>query len=307
MRKSIILALLLLIAAPGSLYALGQARITGKVVDSEGNPLKANITVEAIEVKTFKEVFESKDDGTYTIAVVDGTIRYSFTVEAEGYAPYSTVIKMTIVPGKNERVFTLNKGSGGGAASVEFNQVGDDPASLLYNEAAQLANDDKLDEAIAKLVEAVALKDDLVAGWSVLAKLYMRKEDYPKAIEAAEKVIGMMFEDDEMHSILAFAYDKVGNAEKAAEYANKMPDNAGVLYNEAVEHLNAGEDAKAEPLLRRAIKADASFAQAYYQLGMVYVRTQKNDLAKSNLQKFLELNPTGDDAAMATEMIKYLN
>ena len=48
------------------------------------------------------------------------------------------------------------------------------------------------------------------------------------------------------------------------------------------------------------------FAQAYYELGMLYVRTQKNADARTNLQKYLELEPTGKDAATAKEMLNYV-
>ena len=45
---------------------------------------------------------------------------------------------------------------------------------------------------------------------------------------------------------------------------------------------------------------------AYFQLGMVYARTGKNADAKTNLQKYLELDPKGPEAGTAAEMLKYL-
>ena len=69
---------------------------------------------------------------------------------------------------------------------------------------------------------------------------------------------------------------------------------------------NAGKDADAEPLLKQAIAADDKFAQAYYELGMINVRLGKNADAKANLQKYLDLEPNGKDAATAKEMLKYV-
>jgi regulator of sirC expression with transglutaminase-like and TPR domain len=40
---------------------------------------------------------------------------------------------------------------------------------------------------------------------------------------------------------------------------------------------------------------------------MAYVRLAKNPEAKAALQKYLDLAPTGNDAPMAKEVIKYLN
>jgi len=45
-----------------------------------------------------------------------------------------------------------------------------------------------------------------------------------------------------------------------------------------------------------AIAADDKFAPAYYELGMVYVRMGKNADAKTNLQKYLELEPSGKES-----------
>jgi Tfp pilus assembly protein PilF len=79
-----------------------------------------------------------------------------------------------------------------------------------------------------------------------------------------------------------------------------------MLFNEAARLINAGKDAEAEPLLKQAITIDDKMAMAYYELGMVYVRGGKSADAKTNLTKYLELDPKGRDADTAKEMLKYL-
>lgn len=307
MRKSIILAVLVMLAIPVSVFALGQARMTGKVVDTQGNPLpNATITLKHTKTKTFEETFKVRKDGTFALAVVDGTIDYEFTVSAEGFPDYKETIKMKLVPEKNEREFVLGGGAPTGGATAVFEERGTDPASLAFNAGAGLFNQGDLDGAMAKFEESVTLNPELVAGWAALAKVAFQKQNWQKAVDSAEKALAIMIEDDEMHSILSESYAKLGNSAKAAEYKNKLPDNPGVLYNDAVNFLNAGDDAKAEPLLKRAVKADASFGPAHFQLGMVYVRMGKNAEAKTHLQKYLDLEPSGADAPMAKEIIKYL-
>jgi tetratricopeptide (TPR) repeat protein len=109
-----------------------------------------------------------------------------------------------------------------------------------------------------------------------------------------------------MAGILYDAYAASGNAAKAAEYKKKMPANPSVLFNDAARLINAQKDGEAEPLLKQAIAADDKFAPAYYELGMIYVRSGKNAEAKANLQKYLDLAPTGRDVATAKEMLNYL-
>lgn len=305
MRKSILLGLILMLALPVTVLAVGQARMTGKVVDPTGKPIKdATITVVATEVRTFKESFKVKDDGTFALAVVDGTIRYEFTVAAPGFAEYKEVIKMKLVPEKNERTFTL--GAPQQTTTLVTTAVVD-PATAAYNEAAKLANDGNLDGAIAKMEESIKLKPELSAAYMALGKLYLRKTDYAKSIANAEKALELVGDDDDMFAVLAEAYAKSGNKEKAAEYKAKAPQSAPDLFNQAVQHLNAGRDAEAVPLLVKATELDAGFSDAWFQLGMAYVRLSKNPEAKAALQKYLELAPTGSDAPMAKEVIKYLN
>ncbi len=110
----------------------------------------------------------------------------------------------------------------------------------------------------------------------------------------------------DMNAVLFESYNATGDKAKAAEFKAKLPADSHSLFNDAAKLINAGKDADAEPLLKQAIAADEKFGQAYYELGMVYVRTGKNDQAKATLQKYLEIEPTGKDAATAKEMMKYL-
>jgi len=109
-----------------------------------------------------------------------------------------------------------------------------------------------------------------------------------------------------MAEVLYTAYTATGDTAKAAEYKKKMPANPTVLFNDAAKLINAQKDNEAEPLLKQAIAADAKFAPAYYELGMIYVRSGKNAEAKTNLQKYIELAPTGHDVATAKEMLNYI-
>ena len=75
MRKPLTLALAAL-AFAASAFAIGEARITGKVLDAATKkPIEnATITVTATEGKTFKQNYPAKKDGTYAIFLLDGTL-----------------------------------------------------------------------------------------------------------------------------------------------------------------------------------------------------------------------------------------
>ncbi len=306
MRKSLALSLVLLATIAGNAFAIGQARITGKIVDAvTKKPVEnAVITVMATEGKTFKEDYKAKADGSYAVMVLDGTLHYEFTYAAPNFRPYKEVMKLKLgepnvkdvelVPG-NAAVTTGEKG-----------EIKIDPAITAFNDGAALANEGKDPEALAKFKEAVAAKPDLTAGYQAMAKIYFRQKDYANAIVAANKSLETVNDDTDMFGILYESYKATGDKVKAEEFKKKLPANASMLFNDAAKAINAGKDAEAEPLLKQAIAADDKFAQAYYELGMLYVRSGKNADAKENLNKYLELEPTGKDAPTAKEMLKYV-
>jgi tetratricopeptide (TPR) repeat protein len=306
MRRTFALVIVVLAVAANA-FAIGQARLTGKVTDAiNKKPIEnAVVTVTAVEAKAFKADYKAKKDGTYAIFLVDGTIKYEFAWSAPGYQTYKDVMKLKLAE-PNVRDVALAPGGAAGATTVPASEIKIDPAVQAFNEGAQLANEGKDAEAVAKFKEAVAAKPDLTAGWQALAKVQHRNKKYAEAIAAALKAIEVDPDDTDMNIVLFEAYTATGDKAKAAQYKNKMPASAPNLFNDAARAINAGKDAEAEPLLRQAISIDDKFSQAYYELGMLYVRMGKNADAKANLEKYLSLEPNGKDAPTAKEMLKYV-
>jgi tetratricopeptide (TPR) repeat protein len=306
MRRTFVLGVLAIMAVAGNAFALGEARMQGKITDAATHkPIpNAVITIDATSGHTVHHEFKSDKDGVYRFLILDGTLTYKFTYKADGYAPVEFTFKPTLGD-VNTKDVTMAPGSGGAVAGAVPSAKAN-PGVAAYNEAAALANDGKVPEAIAKLEDAVAAKPDLTAGYEALAKLYLRSKNYDKAIDRANKALEIDTDNQDMFSVLAESYTAKGDKVKAAEYRKKLPADATTMFNEAARLINTGKDGEAEPLLKGAIAANDKFAQAYYELGMLYVRTQKNADAKANLQKYLELEPAGKDAATAKEMLNYV-
>lgn len=306
MRRTLALTVALL-ALAGNALAIGQARLTGKILDAATKkPIEnAVINVAAVSGKNFKEQYKAKKDGSYAIFLLDGTLQYEFTYSAPGYRDYKETMKLKLGE-PNLRDIELVSGKAVATATVPAAEIRVDPAVAAFNEGASLANDGKDLEAAAKFQEAVTTRPDLVAGWQALAKVNLRLKNYAKSIEAAEKAVAIDSDLPDMYAVLYEAHNLSGNKAKAAEFKSKMPANAASLFNDAARAINAGKDSDAEPLLKQAIAVDDTFAQAYYELGMLYVRGSKNADARTNLQKYLELEPNGKDAATAKEMLNYV-
>jgi tetratricopeptide (TPR) repeat protein len=312
MRKSLALAFLTTVALATNVFGVGQGRITGKVLDAATKkPIPdAVVSLEAVEGMTYQSEHKVKKDGSYAILIINATLRYKFTFKAPGYAPQEEIIKLKLGE-PNTKDVLLTKGdaaspAAAGVATVPGGQIKLDPAVTAFNEGAALANAGKTAEALAKFEAAVAAKPDMAAGWSALAKMSLRTKNYARAITAANKLLEIDPDEDSMYPILAEAYAATGDKAKAAEMKKKLPADASDLYNEAARAINSGKDGEAEPLLKQAISADEKFAQAHYELGMLYVRGGKNADARTHLQKYLDLEPNGKDAATAKEMLAYV-
>ncbi|HEY2092403.1 MAG TPA: tetratricopeptide repeat protein [Thermoanaerobaculia bacterium] len=307
MRRTFALTLMVVLGTAANLFAVGEARINGKVVDAVTKEPIPGATILMTSVKgagrSFKQDYKIDKDGSYAIFVLDGTIKYDIVYAAPGHQSQTfNDVKLKLgEPNKKDIELAPMTAETPKAAPPKA-----DPAVAAFNEGAQLANQGKIDEAIAKMEEAVAAKPEFIAGHQALATLYLRKKDYPKAIASANKVLEYDTDNTDMAAVLFDAYSATGDTAKAAEYKKKMPANPSVLFNDAAKLINQQKDGEAEPLLKQAIAADDKFAPAYYELGMIYVRAGKNAEAKTNLSKYIELAPTGRDVATAKEMLNYV-
>jgi tetratricopeptide (TPR) repeat protein len=310
MRRSIALSAILSFFITASAFAIGEARMTGKIIDAATKkPIPdATIHLEAVEGKTVKQDVKARKDGGYTVFLLDGTLRYKFVFSAPGYAPFEETMKLKLGE-PNVRDIELQSAAAAAAASATVNVPMDakgDPAVEAYNEGAALANAGDYKSAIAKFEAAVAAKPDLTAAWMALAKISAKDSQWQKAIDAAKKALEVDDEDTGMWTVLYQAYTATGDKPNALIAEKKLPANATALFNQAARLINDGKDAEAEAVLKQAVAVDDQYGTAWYELGMVYVRTGKNADARAAFNKYLELEPTGKDAATAKEMLSYI-
>src|SRR5687768_26053 len=90
MRKALTFSFLLALVAATAVFAIGEARLTGKVTDAEGKPLSdVAITVTSgSAAKTYNAKAKTDSKGNFTIFLLDGTIPYKFSFAKEGFAGY---------------------------------------------------------------------------------------------------------------------------------------------------------------------------------------------------------------------------
>lgn len=76
-------------------------------------------------------------------------------------------------------------------------------------------------------------------------------------------------------------------------YEGSQSEEARKLYNKAVKYGSEGDLGNAEKFYIKAIKKDATYVEAYDNLGLVYRKMGKYDKAIENYEKSIELYPQG--------------
>ena len=185
------------------------------------------------------------------------------------------------------------------------------------------------DQAVEALVKATEMDPKQGAVWSSLAEAYSglaaakpadSAANYQKAYDAYGKAIELAPTDAGLYNNYALALargKKIDDAKtNLAKAAQLDPAGAGkYYYNLGALLVNGGQGDAASEQFKRAIDADPNYADAQYQYGLTLAGKSTTDAsgkivappgAVEALQKYLELQPTGPNAASAREMIAQL-
>ncbi|MEP0775392.1 MAG: carboxypeptidase regulatory-like domain-containing protein [Acidobacteriota bacterium] len=308
MRRARFLPAVLLLL-PSLLLAQAQGRVKGVVKDSKGRPITtASVVITCPEITNYRKEMKVDDKGSFATLIVDATKNYLFKVEAPGYQPIEQLNKPLIGAQTLNLEFVLLTFEELQAQAQ--GEVLESPGIKELRQASELLQAGKVAEGRAKLLEAVGIKPDLYLGWAELARLDAKAGNHAGALANAKKCLDHKANFPPCLALAANAAQELGDTKAheayMAAYKLANPADPALLYNEAVEHLNKGNDAAAKPLLEEALAENAEFGPALFQLGMIYLREGNNAKARELLEKFLKVAPDHADAPMAKEMLKYL-
>ncbi len=185
------------------------------------------------------------------------------------------------------------------------------------------------DQAVEALAKATEMDPKQGAVWSSLAEAYSglagakpadSAANYQKAYDAYGKAIELAPTDAGLYNNYALALARGKRIDDAktnlAKAAQLDPPGAGkYYYNLGALLVNSGQGDAALDQFKRAIDADPNYADAQYQYGLTLAGKSTTDGtgkivapagAVEALQKYVELQPAGPNAASAKEMIAQL-
>lgn len=289
-----------------------EARLTGKVTDSTGNPIEGvTVTVTTKNIGTFKLVLKTDAKGKYASIIADATIPYHLKFEKEGYVPFEGEKKIPVgdTGGLDAKLLKVSEAKAAAPAAAPPPSSGD-VAVGAYNEGVDLLNAGKKDAAEKKFLEAVQKNPDLPAAWRALTVVAYERKDWAHTLEYGEKATELDPSLTNLYAMMAQAARQSGNKKAAdewqARFAESAPETPETLYNKGVEAYNQNKMREAESSLSKALEVKPDLALAHFWLGMAQINLKKNADAKAHFQKYLELDPKGSEADSAKEMLSVL-
>jgi tetratricopeptide (TPR) repeat protein len=317
-----------------SIRADSTGRISGKVVDTAGKAVPGSkVNLKRTDRNWSKDLIPDKS-GNFLQVGLDPQ-EFIMTVSAEGYVAFTETIKIPLgeVIIKNITLQTLAEARSAAAVAPTTKTVTDDPGQALnidgrnsFNLAIPLYNEGNYAEAIPfveKAYKSLTEAKDKLKDEDAKAELAPELNKIERVLGICIAQAGEKKEDAEPYLLKALARnpkdervvmgliatskakgDKAAEAKYSADLETIIGPNPDLIYNKGVEAFNAGRSKEAKTHWLKALEVAPTYAEAHFMLAMVEFGDNNLKGTKQHLEKYLELAPTGKNAATAKEMLK---
>jgi predicted Zn-dependent protease len=299
-RVAVAFVAIAIVASSALAQSRGSARLSGKVVDEQGQPVEG-VTVNA-QMSGQTEIMSGRSDkkGEWRInGLANGEWKVELTKPELG-----TVTEMVEIRGNDAP--TLNVTLKKAAATA-------DPKAEVDAElkrAADLAQGGKLPEA-RKVYEDLLVKyPDIYQLEGFIARIYAAENNIPAALQHLK--VNLDKEPDNVDLKLLQADLLMESGDKAA--ANALLDTIDItkvkdpytFINAAILLINEKKGPEAVDLLTKLIAQFPTTNELYYYRGRAYVVAEKLDEARADLEKFVTLAPTAKETADAKKILEQI-
>jgi len=290
----------------------GKARVAGAVINEQGNPVpKAKVVLELMARDTATRETTTNKKGEWVFTGL-GSGNWQLIATAEGYVPTQTSVFVTQIGQNPKVVVTLKK-----ITQVDESITNKTDLALI-EEASQLFEERKYDEALALLQEFLANNPTAYQTHISIGDCYKEKREYEKAEEEYNLTLESAETDEELgEEMMAKAtagkgdiYVRKGDLEKAQNFFKEsielLPDNEILPYNVGEIYFANQKLDEAIEYYDIAIKIKPDWTPPYYRQGLVYLNKANYAKAEENFKKFLEIDPSSELADQVRSMLDYL-
>jgi tetratricopeptide (TPR) repeat protein len=299
-RVAVAFVAIAIVASSALAQSRGSARLSGKVVDEQGQPVEG-VTVNA-QMSGQTEIMSGRSDkkGEWRInGLANGEWKVELTKPELGTVTEMVEIRGNDAPALN---VTLKK------AAAKADPKAEVDAEL--KRAADLAQGGKLPEA-RKVYEDLLVKyPDIYQLEGFIARIYAAENNIPAALQHLK--VNLDKEPDNIDLKLLQADLLMESGDKVAAKAlldsidiTKVKDPYTFI-NEAILLINEKKGPEAVDLLTKLIAQFPTTNELYYYRGRAYVVAEKLDEARADLEKFVTLAPTAKETADAKKILEQI-
>ena len=322
--------------------AAAQARMYGKVLDPEGNPVaNAKITFRSTEGGELPPVYADKNGEWKAVLPLGGT--WEIDIEAEGFLktlgtlevselsrnpkvksvmdpvpkPKEPEIIPEIPPSIDPAIIEASDRGQAAMFVLSGRATPEDLAKLglTAEEAADLSPEKRKELAEGAVVDLEKVHGEFADNSQLtllLAQAYGQAGMDDKAIEHLREVVQVTPENFGATFLLANYLAKNGDFAGAKGYVDALPPvafpDAGGLLNLGIYALNKSDFEMAISFFGRAVELFPQDPDSFYHRGLTYLGMKKSKQARADFEKTVELGPqtgSGVDAqALLDEMKK---
>ena len=305
--SSALLVLALLAAGAAAQDWKGKARLDGKVVSEKGEPVAKAQLVFRLKGKD-GPTLETDAKGRFAyFGFASGD--WDLDVSAPGYLTRKTSVhlsELNRVPPMEIKLEKQPDAPPAAAPSVP-RDVRAEIIPLIEKGNALLEQKDYAG-ARAEYEKALASVPDNPIILRAIARTYYGEKNVDKAIEKLKLAVDKDPSDTDTLLLLANLELERGNVEEGKALLDKVPAESvkdpGVFVNAGIVFLNKKNAAGAWEQFDKAVRIKPDDPEPYFYRGLSALQLKKSAEAKADLQKYLELAPTGGQAADAKELLK---
>ncbi|MGQ9470692.1 MAG: tetratricopeptide repeat protein [Candidatus Aminicenantales bacterium] len=291
----------------------GKARVQGQVLDEKGKPVpSAKVVLELLTRDHVVRETTAGKNGEWALIGL-GSGNWKVTVSAEGFIPTTTTILVSQIERNPKVVLTLKR------PEVSPDAVITDEASLAYlEEATKLYNEKNYDEALVILERFLEQNPKAYQVQVLMGDCYREKGDLDRALEFYSRAVEGAKMDEKMgkevtvksQAAIGDIYLRKGDIDKAQAFFKQSidasPENETLAYNVGEIYFSNQKLDEAIHYFTLATQIKPPWAPPYYKLGLIYLNRAEFDKAREAFKKFLDLEPEGEQAVQAKNILQYL-
>ncbi|PTY01012.1 hypothetical protein DB346_15530 [Verrucomicrobia bacterium LW23] len=160
----------------------------------------------------------------------------------------------------------------------------------LAQEATDLFNRKRFDEASAKYQQIIDAYPDSLYAWSNLGVVRFQQQNFPEAQRALQQAVKLNPNDDFSHSVLGIVYYQSGRFDDAVASLTRAaalnPNNAQTRNYLGIACSQKGWQEAAESECKKAIALDPNYGDAHFNLAVIYAsqKPANKDAARKHYQ-----------------------